>query len=297
MAMSFSAITTVVSAASSRDMTDLATAKTELSIALTANDAWISKAITQVSRAVQTYLKRTLVPEVVQDLLDFQSQPFRQRHSLNLPELQLSRWPVISIVSVSQLQSDMTALSLVEGTDFRVNYETGTLLRLNTSGQSALWETLPLTVNYMAGYGAKVTEVQSVPATPYKVTVAQSAAFSCDQSVSYANGTKLTRVSASPIAGQYSVTAGVYTFAAADLAQTLTFVYGVKALPEDLIEVCLRLINARYRAKDRDPALVQLETPGVGSQRFWVGRTPGQSSAFPPDIEHMLDEYIMPVVA
>ena len=67
-------------------------------------------------------------------------------------------------------------------------------------------------------------------------------------------------------------------------------------MPEDLIEVCLRLINARYRAKDRDPALVQLETPGIGIQRYWVGRTPGQSSAFPPDIEHMLDTYLMPVV-
>lgn len=294
--MSFFAITTVVSAAASRDMTDLATAKTELGISLPTNDTWISKAITQVSRAVQTYLKRTMVPEVVQDLLDFQSQPFRRRGLLNMPELQLTRWPVIGVISVSQLQSDATTLALVEGTDFRVNYETGTLLRLNVSGQSALWETLPLTVLYMAGYGAKVTEVQPVPATPYKVTVAQSAAFSCGQSVSYANGTKLTRVNASPIAGQYSVASGVYTFAAADLTQSMTFVYGVKALPEDLIEVCLRLVNARYRAKDRDPALVQLETPGVGSQRFWVGRTPGQSSAFPPDIEHMLDEYIMPVI-
>jgi hypothetical protein len=295
--MSFLAITTVVSAATSRDMTDVETAKTELGITLPTNDAWISKAISQISRAIQTYIKRTLVPEVVQDVFDFQSQPQRHRRSLGLPELQLTRWPVLSVVSASQLQSDGTMLALLEGTDFRVNYETGTLLRLNTSGYSAFWETLPLTVVYMAGYGAKATEVQAVPAAPYKVTVAQSAAFSCDQSVIYPSGTKLTRVSGSPTVGQYSVAAGIYMFAAADGGQSLTFAYGTKGLPDDLVEVCLRLINARYRAKDRDPALVQIETPGVGTQRFWVGRTPGQSSAFPPDIEHMLDEYLMPVVA
>jgi hypothetical protein len=235
-----------------------------------------------------------LVPEVVQDQFDY--KPQHNCGSTRMSELQLTRWPIMGIVSVTQLQSNGTTLTLIEGTDFRVNTETGTLLRLNLSGYSALWESLPITVVYMAGYGSKVTEVQAVPPTPYKVTVAQSAAFSCEQSVSYANGTKLARVSANPAAGQYSVAAGVYTFAAADTGQSLTFVYGSKSLPDDLIETCLRLVNARYRAKDRDPALVQLETPGVGTQRFWVGRTPGQSSAFPPDIEHMLDTYLMPVV-
>lgn len=294
--MTFSAITTVVSAAVSNDLTDLATAKTELDILSLGNDAWLTKAISQVSRAIRSYIKRVLVPEVVQDQFDYRTQPFRHRGAYNLPELQLTRWPILGIVSVSQLQSNATTLALIEGTDFRVNTETGALLRLNSSGYSALWESLPVTVIYMAGYGARVSEVQVVPATPYKVTVAQSAVFSCDQSVSYASGTKLARVSASPAAGQYTVLAGVYTFAAADAGQSLTFVYGAKGMPEDLIEVCLRLINARYRAKDRDPALVQLETPGIGIQRYWVGRTPGQSSAFPPDIEHMLDTYLMPVV-
>ena len=294
--MGFSAITTVISAAANNDLTDLVTTKNELGKTMPCDDAWLTKAITQVSRAIRSYIKRVLVPEVVQDQFDYRTQPSQNCGTTRMAELQLTRWPILGIVSVSQLQSNATTLALIEGTDFRVNYETGALLRLNSSGYSTLWESLPITVIYMAGYGAKVTETQTVPATPYKVTVAQSAAFSCDQSVSYASGVKLARVSATPAAGQYSVAAGVYTFAAADAAQSLTFVYGAKSLPEDLVEVCLRLINARYRAKDRDPALVQMETPGVGIQRFWVGRTPGQSSAFPPDIEHMLDTYLMPVV-
>lgn len=292
--MSFFAITTVLSPAVNQDLTDLATVKNELGKTMPGDDAWLTKAISQVSRAIRSYVKRTLVPEVVQDQFDY--RPSHNCGSTRTSELQLTRWPILGIVTVTQLQSNATTLALIEGTDFRVNTETGTLMRLNSSGYSGQWESLPITVVYMAGYGSRVTEVQAVPATPYKVTVAQSAAFSCDQLVSYANGTKLARVSANPAAGQYSVAAGVYTFAAADTGQSLTFTYGAKSLPDDLIEVCLRLVNARYRAKDRDPALVQLETPGVGTQRFWVGRTPGQSSAFPPDIEHMLDTYLMPVV-
>ena len=294
--MIFSVTTSIVSAAVNYDLTDLYTAKNELCISSPANDVWLGQAISQVSRSIASYVKRVLVPEVVQDQFDIQLQ--RPSSSLRGDEeLQLTRWPVLSVVSVVQKLSDGSALTLVEGTDYRVNTATGTLLRLNSSGFGSVWEVLPVTVTYMAGYGTKVLEVAVVPASPYKVTVAQSAAFSCDQSVSYANGNKLVQVAASPATGQYSITAGVYTFAAADTGQSLTIVYGVKNAPADLVEACLRLVNARFRSKDRDPSLVQQETPGVGVQRWWVGGTPGQHSPFAPDIEHILDPYIMPVMA
>ena len=215
--------------------------------------------------------------------------------SRGLPSLLLHL--LLGVVSVVQTNSSGAPVTLTEGTDFRVNTETGTLLRLNSIGLGSLWEAEPVTVIYMAGYGAKVSEAHTVPATPYQITVSQSVAFSCDYSVAYANGTKLTRVSASPSTGQYSVAAGVYTFAAADAGQSLTIIYGAKSAPVDITEVCLRLVTARFRAKDRDPALVQQETPGVGTQRWWIGSTPGQHSPFTPDIEFMLEPYVMPVVA
>lgn len=56
-----------------------------------------------------------------------------------------------------------------------------------------------------------------VPATTtYIVTTANSADWTTDLGVMKTNGTVMTRVASGPAAGQYSVAAGVYTFAAAD---------------------------------------------------------------------------------
>lgn len=59
----------------------------------------------------------------------------------------------------------------------------------------------------------------SVPASPYTVTVTppSSGTWVTDLGVRYAStGIALTRVASAPAVGQYSVAAGVYTFAAAD---------------------------------------------------------------------------------
>ena len=59
-----------------------------------------------------------------------------------------------------------------------------------------------------------------VSATPFTVTVANSATFVEDLGVSYAGpanaGIPLEKVASAPAAGQYSVAAGVYTFASTD---------------------------------------------------------------------------------
>lgn len=58
-----------------------------------------------------------------------------------------------------------------------------------------------------------VDEVGIVPSTPYQVTVANAANFSVDLGVYDTNtGLFLTRVASAPAAGQYAVSAGVYTF-------------------------------------------------------------------------------------
>lgn len=61
-------------------------------------------------------------------------------------------------------------------------------------------------------------EVHAVPAsTPYTVTVTHSVNFLADQGVIYAStGLPLIAVTSAPALGEYSVAAGVYTFAAAD---------------------------------------------------------------------------------
>jgi hypothetical protein len=84
--------------------------------------------------------------------------------------------------------------------------------------------------NQVPGVGSLITsfaEVQSIPAaSPYTVTVANSTHFANDQGVTYATtGLPLTAVASSPAAGQYSVAAGVYTFAAADQSKGVLISY------------------------------------------------------------------------
>ena len=69
-------------------------------------------------------------------------------------------------------------------------------------------------------------EAHSVPAsTPWTVTITNSAQFAKDLGVTYANGNPLTQVASAPAVGQYSVSAGVYTFAAADTGVAVLISY------------------------------------------------------------------------
>ena len=80
---------------------------------------------------------------------------------------------------------------------------------------SATGQTLPVT-----------GEAWTIPGTPYQVTVAQSATWTEDGGVyDYTAGKWLARVASGPATGQYSVAAGVYTFAAADTTHNLSIVY------------------------------------------------------------------------
>jgi hypothetical protein len=72
-----------------------------------------------------------------------------------------------------------------------------------------------------------INEVGTVPGSgPYTVTVANSATFVEDLGVVDATtGLRMTRVASGPTTGQYSVAAGVYTFAAADTAHVVWISY------------------------------------------------------------------------
>jgi len=299
--MGYSCATTVLSAAASHDLTDLATVRDELSIktADTSNDSWLSRAITQVSAAIERHTKRTFAPELLQDAFDIDQDAYPYQTPGGFAALQLTRWPVIDVVSVVQATSATSTQALTEGKDFRVDYDTGALLRLNAfTGVVTAWEAIPVTVVYLAGFGAEVLEGHAVPASPFQITVAKAASYSCTQSVTYPNGTALAAVASSPAQGQYSVTAGgVYTFAAGDQGVNMAFIYATRKIPDDLVALCLQLITARFKAKGRDPALIQRDTPELGTERFWFGGAPGQTGQFPPDIQAALDDFRVPTVA
>lgn len=73
-----------------------------------------------------------------------------------------------------------------------------------------------------------VGEQGTIPTTPFQITVANGATFSKDLGVMLnATGVWMTRVASGPTTGQYSVneTTGVYTFATADVAKTVSINY------------------------------------------------------------------------
>jgi len=90
---------------------------------------------------------------------------------------------------------------------------------------NTLYFGLPLAVGELL---EALGEAQQIPAaTPYTVTVANSAHFAQDLGMVYAaGGAPLTQVPSAPVAGQYSVGAGgVYTFAAADAGKAILIDY------------------------------------------------------------------------
>jgi hypothetical protein len=74
---------------------------------------------------------------------------------------------------------------------------------------------------------AAINESHAVPATPFQVTVDESATFDRNLEVVYADtGLALEQVApASEATGKYSVTAGVYTFVTGDKDKVLLFSY------------------------------------------------------------------------
>lgn len=71
----------------------------------------------------------------------------------------------------------------------------------------------------------------AIPTTPFTITPTppSSGTWAYDLGVKNASGLPMTRVSGSPTTGQYSVAAGVYTFAAADTGLTVFISYGYTA--------------------------------------------------------------------
>ena len=300
--MGFSTVSTVLSPAASIALVDLASAKDELELQVsnTKHDTWLTGAIKRMSGMMANYTNRQLMPELVQDVVDIDRDPYPYQSPGGFASIQLSRWPVLGVISVVQTLSATQTQTLVEGTDYRVDLANGMLYKLNPfTGVVTDWEASPVTVVFSAGYGALVTQAATIPAsTPWQVTVSGAASFSCDHRVAFSSGTALTRVATAPAAGQYSVsTAGAYTFAAADANKAVNITYAQRVVPDDLVDICLRLVVARFRARGRDPMLMQRDTPDIGTERFWVGGVIGQDGPFTPDVISALDTYRVPVIA
>jgi len=93
--------------------------------------------------------------------------------------------------------------------------------------------------------GAANNETWTIPTTPFQVTVAQSATWSEDGGVyDYTAAKWLSRVASAPATGQYSVAAGVYTFAAADVAHIVGIYYSYTIVTGTTVSLANPLMGA-----------------------------------------------------
>lgn len=212
-------ITTVITPATGRalDLVDLATVKLVLNINDGTTDNYLRLLISWCSAEIKSYCNRVLVPETIKD----EFWPFRDPPPTVVPgdlkPLQLSRWPIVAAGITELLEN---AIALVDGTDYRVDYDKGQLIRLDDNLYPRRWPTLPISVTFNAGY--------------------------------------------SP-------------------------------MDAPIIDAVTRMIGARWRARDRDPYLKQESIPGVREVQFWIPN--GPTGNMTPDIEDILDNYRVPVIA
>lgn len=108
-----------------------------------------------------------------------------------------------------------------------------------------------------------------VPASsPYTVTptVPGAGTWSVDLGVRDANGLPMTRVTSSPASGQYSVSAGVYTFASADSGKTVFINYQYTASSTSAQKSTVQNVLMGYAPAFR----VDLATPFQGKSVIWT---------------------------
>lgn len=148
--MPYRIITTVLSAAKSYDLTQLSTVKDELALSDGKLDARLKRYIAEASAAAAQYCNRRFQVETIEDAIFPQNDPHPWQLSGQFETLQLSRWPVVAISSVTE-----NGDALIEGTDFRTDAEAGALIRLDVGGNRCLWNALPKVVQYQAGFAGQ----------------------------------------------------------------------------------------------------------------------------------------------
>jgi hypothetical protein len=215
------------------------------------DDALIARLITDVSGAITAYLGRpALTPHLFVERLDGNGKT----------RLYLRHYPVLAVSSLV-IDRGSIAAAPVPGAD--APWAKGYLVEP--------WDGLPpgrpqaldvfhtfyrdgrqnVLVDYTAGYGVQ-NEAAAVPAAsgPYTITAAAPfGPWASDAGVTYANGTALAAVREAPSAGQYNVSGGVYTFAAADAGAGMLISYGF--IPAAINNACIEWVAERYRYRTR----------------------------------------------
>jgi hypothetical protein len=123
--------------AASKDMTLLATVKTELGITDAASDAKLSALIQQASAAIVSFCKREFAQETLADTF---------RTDCGDSVLQLSRRPIVSVTSIVEDDVSLTAA------DYEIIAANGWIQRIDSEERPIGWAWGKTVVTYVAGW-------------------------------------------------------------------------------------------------------------------------------------------------
>ncbi|MDE1901306.1 MAG: hypothetical protein KGI37_06665 [Alphaproteobacteria bacterium] len=148
-------VTTVLTAASSYDLTTLANIKDDLAIPTTdtSSDTTLARFITEQSALVAEYCNRVFPIETIKDVIYPDRDPYPYQVTGVLSELQLSRWPLVAVTSVTDTVAVGMTNTLVAGTDFVIDAAHGWLTKIDpNTGYVTDWSPDQYTAQYTAGY-------------------------------------------------------------------------------------------------------------------------------------------------
>jgi len=126
-------------------------AREHLSMDPAMDDAVLNPLIAAASAAVQTYIGRPLAVGAYKETV---------RLSRPVPELALSRWPVVAVSAVT-----VDGVALDVATDIEADKESGLLRRLRASGRYECWPVSTVVATYEAGYETVPADIQQAVLT------------------------------------------------------------------------------------------------------------------------------------
>ena len=220
--------------ASPLDLTTLASVKAWLNISNTNSDTILDSLIIAASRLITTTLARpSLLPRQFIERTDGRANS----------RLYLRHWPVLSIESLSIDDQPVTQNYELQSSD---GIPPGRPQAIDLLGRVFPRGRQNIAITYQAGYAVE-NEGAAIPtAAPYQCTaIAPYGPWACDLGIiDPTTGASFVNVGGTPAAGQYNVSSGLYTFAAADAERQIAISYGF--VPQDLVQVCTELVAERY---------------------------------------------------
>ncbi len=209
------------------------------------DDLLLTRLIDEISRFILNYLQRpTLFQYIFSDIYDGMGQRVQI----------LRHWPVQSVALVMADSVIVPAASSTLDSGFTLEawdgLPPGRPQAVSLRGYEFCRGHSNINIVYTTGFVIK-NEPQTVPSSGnYSIAVnAPHGSFGADQGVIYANGTPLVNIAGSPVQGQYTVTGGLYYFAAADAGASVQISYSY--VPSDIEHACVELVGERYRHKNR----------------------------------------------